>query len=162
LPEVPFSRGPPALFLACIFRAHCSGSRFVGGLAWRLFRRHGLFAAGVIAVLSVSSVMIALVRLGCADRDAVGLKPGKDRCADVLGGSLKPGGCRSIDRPRQFSWAQHRQPGIVFGSHDYDLTDWLSLRNYFVPVRTLIHSKDAVLQSAERRCDLDHQKGCEM
>lgn len=47
--------------------------------------------------------------LRCADRDAVGLKPGKDRGANVLGRSLEPCGYGNIYCARQFSRAQHPQ-----------------------------------------------------
>ena len=109
--------------------------------------------------------MVALIRLGCADRDAVGLKPSKDRTANVLSWPLELCGCGSIDSARQLSRAEHREPRSVFGSHGHGryLTDWLSVSNDFVLVRTLIRGEDAVLQSAERRCDLDqHQKGRKM
>jgi hypothetical protein len=77
-------------------------------------------AAGVTAVWSVSSVIIALVRLGCADRDAVGLKPSKDRTANVLSWPLELCGCGSIDSARQLSRAEHREARIVFGSHGHN------------------------------------------
>ena len=41
----------------------------------------------------------------CADRYAVGLKPGKDCGADVLGWTLEPCGCGSIDGGRKLSRA---------------------------------------------------------
>jgi hypothetical protein len=90
-------------------------------LKWHggLFRRHGLFRSRRHRRLSVSSVIIALVGLGCADRDAVGLKPSKDRSADVLGWSLKPCGCGSVDGARQLSRTEHREARIVFGSHGH-------------------------------------------
>jgi hypothetical protein len=97
-------------------------------------RRDSVWISGSVTGLS----------LRCADRDAVGLKPGKDCTADVLGGSLKPCGGGSVNRPRQFSRTEHRQPGIVFGSHRHErnLTDWLSICNNFVLVRTLIRGKE--------------------
>ena len=54
-----------------------------------------------------------------ADRDAVGLKPGQDRPANVLGWTLEPCGCGSVDGARQLSRAKHRQSRIVFGSHGH-------------------------------------------
>jgi hypothetical protein len=42
-----------------------------------------------------------------ADRDAVGLKPGQDRPANVLGWTLEPCGCGSVDGARQLSRAKH-------------------------------------------------------
>ena len=53
--------------------------------------------------------VVALIRLRCADRDAVSLKPSKDRSADVLGWPLEPCGCGNVDRPRQLSRAEDRQ-----------------------------------------------------
>ena len=55
-----------------------------------------------------------------ADRDAVGLKPSKDRSADVLGWTLEPCGCGSVDGPRQLSRAKHRESRVVFGSHGHE------------------------------------------
>ena len=61
-----------------------------------------------------------ITRLGCADRNTIGLKPREDRGADVLGWPLKLCGCSSIYGPRQLSWAKHRQSRVVLGSHDHE------------------------------------------
>ena len=107
-------------------------------------RRAGLQLPDKLVEILAGAVMASGTGIRRADRDAVGLKPGKDRSADVLGWTLEPCGCGSIDGARQLSRAKHRQPGIVFGSHGHEryLTDWLSIRNDFVLVRTLIRGKE--------------------
>lgn len=82
---------------------------------WLFVRRHSSWCdtsvcAGMGSFLpgTVSSPLVDLVRLRCADRDAVSLKPGKERAPYVLRRALEPCSCSSVDCRRETGRAKHR------------------------------------------------------